>query len=115
MRKFSLVAIVAACAAAAPAAFAAPAPVVGAREPSVVAVRIDPATLRSSGSVDPAYARLRRGAQEACMSDSVNRRIDREDRACAAQVLNQVVAQLNQPILTARHQADSGARFAAGY
>ena len=63
------------------------------------------------------YSRLRRAAREACNSGVSNRRVRQEDAACARRALNQTVAQLSRPTLTAVHH-DRTARtegYATGF
>lgn len=86
------------------------------REPTAVKVAVSAAELRDAPAVDKAYARLRRGAREACNSNSLfDHAARREDRACAARALDLSVARLAQPMLTARHEARSGPMMARGY
>ncbi len=55
-------------------------------------------------SVDRFYTRLKNNAREVC-----------SDRACVAQIVNQAVAGMQRPMLTARHETRSDVRFATGF
>lgn len=85
------------------------------RDPAAARAAVSRVELRDAQTVDKAYARLRRAAFEACDSNSIVRSIREQDRACAAQALNIKVAELAQPLLTARHESAAGTMFARGY
>jgi UrcA family protein len=109
--------IIAAMAAAAVTTFALPAAAssVTDRMPTEVKIQVSQADPRDQ-SAESVYLLLRRTAREACDSASRVRRIQREDRACAARTLDEAVAKLNRPYVTARHQRAVGdTRYATGY
>jgi UrcA family protein len=63
-------------------------------------------------AVDSFYSRLRSTAREVCTQS--NSQV-RNERACVTQIVNQAVAGMQRPMLTARHDAKSDVRFATGF
>jgi len=81
-------------------------PAVPAAEPGAaptVTVRYDDLNLTTDGGVRALYARLTRAAEMVC-PDRFNRELARASgaRACQAQAIDAAVAQVNNPLLTAR-------------
>jgi UrcA family protein len=67
-------------------------------------------------SVNRFYARLTSTAREVCASQGVSAtRAAAADRACVDTIVNQAVAGMQRPMLTARHDAKSDVRFATGF
>jgi UrcA family protein len=67
-------------------------------------------------SVNRFYARLTSTAREVCASQGVSAtRAAADDRACVQSIVNQAVAGMQRPMLTARHDAKSDVRFATGF
>lgn len=68
-------------------------------------------------SVDRFYSRLTANAREVCNGQtSFERRAAGGERACVAQIVNQAVAGMQRPMLTARAaSAKSDTRFATGF
>jgi len=64
-------------------------------------------------SVDRFYNRLANNAREVCTGYTARGAVN--DRACVAQIINQAVAGMQRPMLTARAAARSDVRFATGF
>ena len=115
MLKTALAAAAAACALAA---------VAGQAQALTVERDANPVTITAQGvdfqnpaSVDAFYQRIRLAAREACDSrNSFDRAVVLADRACAQNAVNQAVASLSRPLLTARAQtAGPSPSFARGW
>ena len=63
---------------------------------------------RDEASVEALYSKLRRAAASVCDSYSANSRVTQADVACASKVLNDMVREVDRPILTAMHDSSYG-------
>jgi UrcA family protein len=68
------------------------------------------ANFQDEASVEALYSKLRRAAASVCDSYSANSRVTQADVACAKKVLNDMVRQVDRPILTAMHDSSYGRR-----
>ena len=87
------------------------------RDVNLATVAARDVDFQNPASVDSFYKKLRVAAREACHSrNPYDRKVVLADRACAEQAVNQAVASLSRPLLTARAQtAGPSPSFARGF
>jgi UrcA family protein len=83
------------------------------RQPTQVHVSIQGVNFTHPADVARLYQRLRTAANKACDSDIDTPSALTEDRACAAKALNDAVASIHQPLLTALQTGDASLRVAS--
>ncbi|RYG19706.1 MAG: UrcA family protein [Caulobacteraceae bacterium] len=84
-----------------------------AAEPPAKVLKTSDVNFRDPAAAQAFYAKLARTAAAVCDSNSANPEVTQQDRVCAKLALQDAVARLDQPAVTALHNATSARQFAA--
>ncbi len=85
------------------------------RAPTAIRLSTAAVDFQDSAAVRSFYKRLENAAWKACDSQIPDLTLRREDVRCVKATIQQAVASLDKPLVTARHQSRSAQAYARGY